>query len=150
VKSRLVDARCSGAFLVEAPVQADKSAEAIREILNELRDVTGSRPPTQSEVRSARNSLVLALPGLNETTAGLSASYRDMLVRGLPDSHWNEYSSKAAELTPVQLGLAAKNLVRSDQLVWVVVGDLTKIEDSIRKLGIGPVSVVDADGNVLR
>lgn len=150
VKSRLVDGRGSGAFLVEAPVQADKSAEAMREILNELRDVTGSRPPTQSELQSARNSLALALPGLNETTAGLSATYRDMLVRGLPDSHWSEYSSKAAELTLAQLGLAAKKLVRPDELAWVIVGDLTRIEDSIRKLGIGAVSVVDADGNVLR
>jgi zinc protease len=150
VKSRLVDARGSGAFLVEAPVQADKSAEAMREILNELRDITDSRPPTQSEVQSARNSLALALPGLNETTAGLSATYRDMLVRGLPDSHWSEYPSKAAELTPVQLGSVAKKLVRPDELVWVVVGDLTRIEDGIRKLGIGPVSVVDADGNVVR
>ncbi|MBL8271244.1 M16 family metallopeptidase, partial [Steroidobacter sp.] len=150
VKSQLLEARGPGAFLVEAPVQADKTADAMREILQELRDVTGSRPPTQSELNSARNSLALALPGLNETTAGVAASYRSLLVQGLPDSHWNDYFNKASELTPLQLATVAKQLVRPAELSWVVVGDLRKIEADIRKLGIGPVSVVDADGKVLR
>jgi zinc protease len=33
--------------------------------------------------------------------------------------------------------------------VWVVVGDREKIEAGIRQLGIGPMYLIDADGNVL-
>jgi hypothetical protein len=35
-------------------------------------------------------------------------------------------------------------------MTWVVVGDLSKIEQGIRELGIGEVSVLDADGKVVR
>jgi zinc protease len=35
-------------------------------------------------------------------------------------------------------------------MIWVVVGDLSKIEQGIRALGLGEVRVLDADGKVLR
>jgi zinc protease len=41
-------------------------------------------------------------------------------------------------------------LIHPDALTWVVVGDLGAIEAPIRKLSIGEVKVLDADGNVLR
>jgi zinc protease len=34
--------------------------------------------------------------------------------------------------------------------VWVVVGDLAKVEAGIRELNLGTVHVVDADGNSIR
>jgi zinc protease len=36
-----------------------------------------------------------------------------------------------------------------DRLLWVVVGDLTKIEKGIRELDLGQIHHVDADGNPL-
>jgi zinc protease len=34
-----------------------------------------------------------------------------------------------------------------DQLIWIVVGDMAKIEVEIRKLHLGEVHRIDADGN---
>ena len=45
---------------------------------------------------------------------------------------------------------AAKEVIRPDALTWIVVGDLKKIEEPVRKLGIGKVEVIDADGKVMK
>jgi zinc protease len=34
-----------------------------------------------------------------------------------------------------------------DNLVWVVVGDMSKVEAGIRELKLGDVHKIDADGN---
>ncbi len=47
--------------------------------------------------------------------------------------------------TPAQAAAAAKGIDPS-QLVWVVVGDLGKIEAPVRALNLGEVTVLDADG----
>lgn len=46
--------------------------------------------------------------------------------------------------------MAASRLHRPDALTWFVVGDLSKIEDGIRKLGLDTVMVYDADGKRVR
>jgi hypothetical protein len=40
----------------------------------------------------------------------------------------------------------AAKAIEPNALTWVVVGDLSKIEQPVRALGLGEVSVVDADG----
>ena len=57
---------------------------------------------------------------------------------------------KVEALSPADLQTAAAQLIHPDALTWVVVGDLAAIEAPIRKLSIGEVKVLDADGNVLR
>jgi len=45
---------------------------------------------------------------------------------------------------------AAREIVHPDQLIWVVVGDRSKVESGIRELGWGEIQLLDADGNLLR
>jgi len=45
---------------------------------------------------------------------------------------------------------AAKQVVHPDQLVWVVVGDRSKVETGIRELGWGEIQLLDTDGNAVR
>jgi zinc protease len=44
---------------------------------------------------------------------------------------------------------AAKIVVHPDNLIWVVVGDLAKIEPGIKELGLGEIRLLDADGKPL-
>ncbi|MEP7244116.1 MAG: pitrilysin family protein [Gammaproteobacteria bacterium] len=150
VGSRLVDAEGQGPFLVRAPVQTDKTAEAMQETLKELKDVLATRVPTPAEIKFARDSLVLQLPGSNETSDEVAGSYADVITYGLKDTYWNDYVGEVNAMTPAKLAAAAQKLVRPEALTWVVVGDLSKIEASVRKLNLGEVQVLDADGKVLR
>jgi zinc protease len=148
--SSLIDAKGQRPFAASALVQTDKTAESMREMLKELHDLVGSRPPSETEIRFAKDALVRALPGSNETSSEVASSFADILTYGLPDSYLNDFVGEVEALTPTQLQAAASELVRPDALTWFVVGDLSSIEANVRKLDMGAVKVLDADGNVLR
>jgi zinc protease len=148
--SSLIDAKGQRPFVVSALVQTDKTADSIQETLKELRGLAGTHQATEAEIRAAKDALVLSLPGSNETAREVASSYADILTFGLPDSYLNEYVDKVEALSPTDLQTAATQLIHPDALTWVIVGDLGTIEAPIRKLSIGEVKVLDADGNVLR
>ena len=148
--SYMIDAQGPGPFIVSAPVQTDKTAESMQEVSKELGEILAGKPPSESEIAFARDSLVLALPGNNETAGEVADSYDDILSFQLPDSYWNDYVSQVNAFTPAQLQAAAARLVRPDALTWVVVGDLAKIEASVRALNFGEVKVLNSDGTILR
>jgi zinc protease len=148
--SQLLDAEGPGPFLVRAPVQTDKTADAMKEIVRELQEIRAGRPPTEEEIRFARDSLVLTLPGSNETAAEVANSIAEILIYGLPDTYWNDFVRDVNSVTSQQLQSAGAKLIRPEALTWVIVGDLAKIETEVRALGLGEVKVLDPDGKVLR
>ncbi|WP_129778409.1 M16 family metallopeptidase [Peristeroidobacter soli] len=149
-RSMLNGARSGGTLMVEAPVQTDKTAPAIQEILEELRAVRGPRPPTASEIQFARDGLTLSLAGKNETLSDWASTYTEMLVNGLPEDHVKNYVTQLAALSPPQLSAAAARLLQPEALTWLIQGDLAKIETEVRALQLGTVQVIDATGAVVR
>ncbi len=146
----LIDAKGQRPFVVSAMVQTDKTAESMQETLKELRGLAGAHQATGAEIRAAKDTLVLTLPGSNETSREVASSYADILTFGLPDTYLNDYVDKVDALNADDLQAAAGKLIHPDALTWVVVGDVAAIEAPIRKLGLGEVKVLDADGAVLR
>jgi zinc protease len=53
-------------------------------------------------------------------------------------------------LTPESANALAKKIIQPDHLVYVVVGDMAKVEAGIRELNIGEIHKIDADGNPLK
>ena len=43
-----------------------------------------------------------------------------------------------------------REVIRPDELTWIIVGDLSQIEDGVRSLNYGPVEVWDGFGNRIR
>jgi zinc protease len=148
--SGLWDAKGQRPFVVSGRVQTDKTADSMQELLKELHGIVATKPPTDQEIRFAKDTLVRALPGKSETVGQVAGSYADILTYGLPDNYLNEFVGQVEALTPQQLQAAGAELVHPDQLTWIVVGDLAAIEASVRKLSIGEVKVLDVDGKVLR
>jgi zinc protease len=147
--SNLIDAKGQRPFVASALVQTDKTAESMQEMLKELRDVIGPRQPTPEEIRFAKDALVRALPGRNETAGEVAGSYADILTYGLPDNYLNNFVGEVQALTAQQLQSAGAELVHPEALTWIIVGDLSAIEANVRKLEFGEVKVLDVDGHVL-
>jgi len=120
------------------------------EMRREIAEVAGKRPPTPAELDAARKSLVRALPGQAETAGGVLALYQRLLAFGLPTDRYSGYGERLAALKPADVARAAAKLARPEALTWFVVGDLAKIEADIRKLKLGPVTVLNARGETLR
>jgi zinc protease len=135
-------ARGQRPFIVYAPVQTDKTRESLIELDRELRDILGRRPPTEEEANQT-----LRLPGGWETISAVGNSIGEIVRFGLPDDYFTTYPGKVRALSVTDLSRAAKEVVRPDSLVWVIVGDRAKIESGIRDLGWGDIQFLDADGH---
>ena len=133
--------------MVRAPVQTDRTAQSMVEIVKELRGIVGDRPPTEEEVVKIRENRILRLPGSWETVSEVGDSIEDLIRFGLPDDYYETYPRKLRNLRLAEVSLAARRLISVDQLLWVVVGDLSRIEKGIRELNLGEIHHVDADGN---
>lgn len=136
-------------FMSVSPVQTDKTGAALKELVAEYRNIAGARPIADKELKFAQDNKTLRLPGSFETASQLAGAYSAIVQYGLPEDYYNTYTEKALALTPQAANaLAARSFV-ADRLVWVVVGDMAKVEQDIRDLKLGEVRRIDTDGNPL-
>ena len=143
------DARGQRPFVAYAPVQTDKTKEAAAELKKELDGIVGPRPIEPGELDKAKSTLTLTLPGGWETMAAISADIRSMVVYGLDDRYFDTYAERVRSVTAPAALAAAQDVVKPDRLLWVVVGDRSRIETGLRELNLGPMTLIDADGNPL-
>ena len=133
-----------------APVQSDKTAESIAEILKETREIIGPRPITPDEITKVKALSVRSLPGDFETTASVLSTLAKNALYDRPDDYITTLKQRIDAQQPAAIEAAAKEIYRPDTLTWVVVGDLKQIEKPIRALNIGDIKVLDADGKPVR
>jgi zinc protease len=141
----LLDARGQRPFLVYAPVQTDKTAESVREVMSELRGVVGDRPVTPDELARSKANLTLSLPGQWETNGAVIGSLSEMVRFDLPPDYFATYAGSVRALELANVRSVATKTVQPEHLVWVVVGDREKIEPGLREI-FGDIQLLDADG----
>jgi len=148
--ARLSEVRGQRSFMTIAPVQTDKTVEAMREVAKEVKGVAGERPLAGAEYESIMRNMTSRLAGRFETLNALESAALASVNLNLPADYWSTYSARLKGLTPAQLGQAAGKFVQPDEVVWMVIGDLRKVEPGIRALGWGEVIVLDQDGKPIR
>ena len=133
-------------WLAYAPVQIDKTADSLKEMDNEfVRYFSGKAPATAQEVAKIQATEIRGLPGAYETASSVMATIGGIVKYGRPDDWVFKRKAEIEALTPEQVKAAATTL-DPGKLVWVVVGDLKQIEQPIRALNLGQISIIDADG----
>jgi zinc protease len=147
VFSLLPQARGQRPYLSVSAVQTDKTQESLAELVKEYGDVIGPRPIAAGELQDAQKNATLGLAGSFETVQQLAGAYSNILQYNLPEDYYNTYTQKAMALTPDQANAIAKRFIQPDHLIWVVVGDMSRVEAGVRSLKLGEVRKIDADGN---
>ena len=137
-------------FMVIAPVQTDKTKETIVEIQKELREVAKAKPVTGEELSKIQQSEVRSQAGSRETSNGLLQAMETIARFKLPEDYFDTYAPRLEALTLKDMTAAAETLLRPEQLTWVIVGDLSKIEAGVRSLNLGEIQKVDGDGNPVK
>lgn len=133
-------------WTASAPVQIDKTGEAMAEMHREIADfATGKAPATAEEVEGMEKVLTLTLPGAYETAASVMSTIASNVLYNRPDDYVFKRKAEIEAMTPAQVNAAAKAL-DPNGLTWLVVGDLSKTEAPVRALNLGEVTVIDADG----
>ncbi|MCK6459871.1 MAG: insulinase family protein, partial [Planctomycetes bacterium] len=131
--------RFGGGFQVGTSTKTERTAEAVRAILEVLEKLRAA-PPTAEEMDLARSDLVGSFAGRYETPQSRAAAIWLLLEQGLPKDYYrtafDSYRTAAAE----DLLAVAKEHLHPDGLVVVVAGDAKKIKADLEK--IAPVEVV--------
>ncbi len=150
VNARMPAALGQRLYMSSSPVQTDKTRESLQELVQEYSNIAGAKPITAAELQFAQNNETLGLPGSFETAQQLSTAYSTILQYKLPEDYYNTFTNKVLALTPEQANALAARTVTPNQLVWVVVGDMAKVESGIRDMKLGEVIKIDADGNPVK
>ncbi len=149
-RSLLVNALGPRLFALWAPVQTDKTADSVKELLREAIEVNGKRPLSHEEIEKIKLNDVRKLPGKYETSAAVLSALADIVLYGRPDDYVQTLKQRVEAQTDEAVRAAAREVIQPEALTWVIVGDLAKIEAGVRALNLGDVKVIDADGKVLR
>ncbi|RRU11929.1 pitrilysin family protein [Stenotrophomonas sp. 278] len=137
-------------WMAMAPVQIDKTGEAMAEMRREIADfASAAEPVTAPEVTRIRNIQTLSLPGAYETASAVMGTISGIVRYQRPDDYVFKRKAEIEAMTPAQVQQAAATL-DPNALTWVVVGDLKQTEKEVRALNLGEVTVIDADGNPVK
>ena len=147
--SMFIDAKGQQPFLAIAPVQTDKTKESLVEMNRELHDLARTKPVTDAELQADISNRVLSLPGSRESLRSVRDTVQQLVEFGYPDDYFDTYAAKLQALRPSDIADVAATVLHPDKLVWIVVGDRSKIEAGIRDLNIGEIRIINADGKPL-
>jgi zinc protease len=150
VFSVLPAARGQRPYLSLSPVQTDKTKESLAELVKEYKQIGRDKPISEQELKDEQSNATLAMPGQFETVQQLTGAYSQIIEYNLPEDYFNTFTQKATSLTPQGANEIAQKFIQPDHLVWVVVGDMSKVEAGIRELNLGEIHKIDVDGNPIR
>ncbi|MFN0141103.1 MAG: M16 family metallopeptidase [Pyrinomonadaceae bacterium] len=140
--------RGAGPFVAGGDMQTAVTKESVWELMKELKGIRGDVPVTQKELDYNKQSLIRRFPSGFETVGAMSNQLANLVVYGLPDTYFNDYIGKVNSVTLDDVNRVARQYLDPSKMAIVIVGDRKVIEPGLKELGM-PITILDADGNVL-
>ena len=128
-----------GHFQAGAGVQTNVTDKAVTEFMKEL---TNIKSVTADEMNRARNYEALSYPENFASVSAIAGNVGDKIYHNLPDDYFNTYIAKVLGVSQTDVERVAKTYINPDQLVIVMVGDLSKIKEGVEALNLGPIKVM--------
>ncbi|MGX2994087.1 M16 family metallopeptidase [Streptomyces sp. JNUCC 64] len=131
-----------GALLaISGSVDTESTGPALEDLWTVLRTLA-AEGLTDAERDVAVQNLVGVAPLKFETAAAVAGTLADQVEQELPDDYQGQLYQLLAATGTVEATAAVVNAFPVDRLVTVLVGDASRIEEPVRALGIGEVTVV--------
>lgn len=132
-----------GAFVAVTSVQADKTAETVLEMLKEFTGIRSTKPITEAEFKAEQTNTVLSIPNDWETLSGLTGALVKALEFGKTPAWLQTYTANLQALTIDEVHQAANSIVQPEQMIWVIVGDKSQLDASLKTLPLGAYTLLD-------
>ena len=145
VRTRLSSRKGPRPMLVYAPVQTDRTVDSMKEIQKEYSEYLSSRPASNEELNPIKQQIILGLNGQFETFGSLLSGVSGIVTFDRGDDYLNAVPEKYNAVTIDQVNVATKKYLDPETWTWFIVGDLSKIEEDIRNLGLGEVEIIVLD-----
>jgi hypothetical protein len=138
--------RGPGAFEASGGIITAKTDSALIAFMTHLRGVQGGVPFTEDEIRQGKESLIQSLPRRFASVNATGGAVGSVYVQDLGESYWQDYAKKIDAVTTDDLVRVAKKYIDLDKINILIVGDRAVIEEPLRKTGIAPIVILDAEG----
>jgi zinc protease len=134
--------RSAGSFVCDTSVQADATAVAVREILNECRAIREPGAVQADELALAQDSLTRGYVHHFETAGHFTRALVELATYDLPQDTFDRFVPEVTAVGPEDLARVGAACLHPDSAAVVVVGDAATCRASLEALGL---PVVDAD-----
>jgi len=123
-------------YVVQAGVQADRTADSIRAIQEQVTSFLGPQGITPAELQRVIAGSTGSLPGQFETSPSVLFALRTNALYRRPDNYWETVADRYRSMTAQQLDQVIREEVDPDEFVWVVVGDAARIRPQLATLNM--------------
>ena len=130
-------------FIVQAPVQADRTGDAIKEMLADMQAFPATRGVEPVELQRVTEGNIRALPTRFETNGQVLGAIVGNDRLGRPADYYATLPGKYRQIDAKAIDAAATTWLQPGGIVFVVVGDRKVVEPQLAKLGI-PVEIASA------
>lgn len=131
------------AYIITAPVQADRTGESIQVLLQQYAAFLGDHGVTAAERDRTVQGNSRQLAGAFETSFAVLGALRTNALYNRPDDYWRQAPTRYRALTAEAMDAAARAALKPDAFTWVVVGDASVVLPQLEAVGL-PVEVRSA------
>ena len=146
--SRFDMRRAAGPFTAAAEIVAAKTDSALIEFMKELNGIRQIVPP--DELSRAKRYMQLQLPGNFETTQQIANALIPVALYDLPLDYYNNYVQNIEAVTQADVARVAQQYINPGSLAVVIVGDRKAIEQGLKSVNVGPISIRDISGQTIQ
>jgi len=131
-------------------VQTDKTKESVVEFTKELRNLSGEKPITETELINAKHNRIRGYAQQFESLSRIAGQIAQLWSFNLS---LTELQREPIELERANLGAAnaaAQKYALPKNATLLLVGDLSKIEKGVRELALGEYVILDVEGKPVK
>jgi predicted Zn-dependent peptidase len=129
-------------FSASTSVRTEVTDPALTEILAQFGDIRGRAVPAD-ELADAQSAIVAGFVLGLESSASVLSQWMSQRDYNLPEDYWDTYPQKVMAVTAADVERVAKKYVPLGNAQIIVVGDVSKIGDLLKKFG--PVEEISPD-----
>jgi predicted Zn-dependent peptidase len=130
-------------LLVGAPVQADKTGEAIRAIVADMKEFPAKKGVDPEELNRVTDGNIRSLPNRFESNSDVLGTILTNQVLGRPDDYYATLASRYRAVDAKTIDTMARTYLQPEGLTFVVVGERKQVEPQLKVLGM-PVEIAPA------
>ena len=118
-------------FEATADVSTPTTDSSVADLLDEIRQIRGARPVSDSELAFAKRTEVLSLPLQFATVPEIAGAAAELLEYRLPLDYYDHVTQNFEAVTRKDVEQAAVRVIDPDHLAIVVVGDRKVVEPGL-------------------
>lgn len=145
IRSSLPNVAGRRSLTVMTPVQADKTADSIKLILDEMSAFPKKRGVDATELQRVTEGKIRNLPNLFQTNSQVLGAILQNRFFARPLNYQASLPQIISAIDADAINEAAQTFLQPDELTVIVVGDRKEIDGQLATLGL-PIEYLEADG----